>query len=421
MGLLLDTEELRRRVVDGWIGLYNPYPAEAVDLFHGNPLLPPPACVAEALRDLADSVATDADPAHAVLLHPYRAPEIIAPELEEAAVDDLARDGVPVRPGRREVVCGVGVTQLMAALLQAFGDSGGAVLFPTPTYTFPLLAAAQIGGRAIFLTPSIGELGYEVDVDRIAAALEAHRDIAALFLVNPGNPTGEVLSPRKLAQIAEVVARHPHVVVIVDEIYRHMILNGDAFQSFAAMMFDRTITLRGLSKCYGLARLRVGYAAAARDLLESIAIRTFIWFNTAAPSEVDQLLGAAALRCTPPSYFAWVVRTYRDLLEVVTARLAQINERTDGMVEYVRPAAGSFVLLRMPKVRGRMTRDGQVLLRDGDLSRSLLRRGLAVVPGSVFGIPEYDMVVRITFTSPLNDLLAGLDILESLLVETRTR
>ncbi|MFB9235522.1 pyridoxal phosphate-dependent aminotransferase [Plantactinospora siamensis] len=420
--LLIAPDAMQRLLHERWVALYADQ-RPRIDLFHGDVLVPPPPAAAAALRELADRAAAPGRGGPDDLeLHRYRSPHLVAPALATATAGWLRRDGIPVVNETREVIVGVGVTQLTVALLHEFARAGRTVLFPLPTYTYPLLAAPQAGHPVRLLRPTGAHAGHRWDLERIRRAVETWPDIGAIFLVNPGNPSGEVLSAEFLRGLARLVLDHPDLVVIADEIYREMILDGSPFTAAAAVsdagraMYARTITLRGLAKCYGLAKLRIGVAAAAEELLDRFSLRSFVWFNTAAPSEIDQLVAAAVLDRTPESYHRSTVRAYRRLFRLVRAEVDRIN-RAVGVeaVQVVPSAAGSFALLRLTGFRGRTGPDAATAYHsDAQIAADLHDRGVALVPGSAFGYPQEELLLRLTVTSPEADLRAGLALLGEL-------
>lgn len=423
------------RAQERWLALFAD-PPRAIDLYHGDPLVPPHPCVRQVLRETADAtVCWDPDDPGTDLplknpeagprltLHPYRSPRLCAEFLVEAATVRFRANGIPVSTTESEITVGVGVTQLAAAIFHRFLSRGETVLVPLPTYTAFFLAAELVrsAGRVVALPPN---RGHRITAGQVRAGLQAHPRARALFLVNPVNPTGEVIPRTELEEIARLAIAHD-LVVVSDEIYDRMVLDERrAFTSIASLtvdghrMHDRTITLNGVSKCYGLAKLRVGFACAGRDLRRDLHLAGFVWMNTAAPDELAQRTVAAALTGTPPAYHAWVNALYRRNRDLVADRVDALNEQVNLLhgtrgVPYLRaprPHSGFFAMIQALGLRG-------AFATDFDLTRHLAARGVGVLAGSVFGCRETDLWLRLTYATRRDELERGLDLLASAVLE----
>jgi aspartate aminotransferase len=224
-----------------------------------------------------------------------------------------------------------------------------------------------------------------------------------LFLNSPGNPSGAGYTRAELAALGEVLSHYPDVVVATDEIYEHIWWADEPFTSFAAAcpeLFERTVTINGVSKCYAMTGWRIGYAAGPATLVD--AMRKIQSQSTSNACTVSQYAALAALT-GDQSCVAEMTRAFRERHDFVVAALNAI----DGIT--CRPGEGTFYAFA--DARDAIRRLG--LADDTDLCQMLLNEaGVAVVPGSAFGTAGH---FRLSFACGLDTLRDALARLESAL------
>jgi len=222
---------------------------------------------------------------------------------------------------------------------------------------------------------------------------EAITDKTRLLILNsPSNPTGSSYSEAELQALGAVVAKHPKLVVVADDIYEHIHWGGDPFVSFAAAcpdLFERTVTINGVSKAYAMTGWRIGYAAGPPALIT--AMKTIQSQSTSNPCSISQAAAEAAL-LGEQSPVREMTRAYRQRHDFVVAALNDI----DGFE--CRPGEGTFYAF--PRVSGALQAMG--LASDADLVEHLLNDAdVACVPGSAFGASGY---VRLSFACSMETL-----------------
>ena len=310
------------------------------------------------------------------------------PELRAAVAEDMRRSrGLGVDP--RRVLVTPGAKTAIHIVMQALCEPGDEVLCVDPAYG-AYAALARLAGAAARHVPTAVEDGFSLDLDQIQRSLSGRTRL--LVLNFPSNPTGHVLDPGEIDAVARLVAEHPRLLVLSDEIYSRIIFAG-TFASLAAhpLLEDRVVVIDGVSKTYAMTGWRVGYAVLPDALVPAaaqVALDTFLCVNTAAQvAAVQALLG-------PQDAVGEMVATYR--------------RRRDAMVSALNAIPG--LRAHTPKGAFYAWVDARSLGMAGpDLSRSLLfDAGVATYPGTAFG-PAGDGFVRLTFATSDENISRGLD------------
>jgi len=305
---------------------------EVVDFsVNTNPLGPSPAAVAVAAATAWS-----------------RYPDDAATELRQALA---GRDGV----SPAEVVVGNGSAELLWLLALAFLEPGDGALVVGPTFG-EYARSVEIAGGAVHEFRTAGETGFAVRVPELVAAAAA-RSARALFLCNPNNPTGTLLSGPALQHLATAL---PDRLVVVDEAYRQFV--DDPPATTGLLSLGNVVLVRSLTKDYAMPGLRLGYALAPEPLRRALDAVRPPWSVNA----VAQAAGLAALRDE--------THLRRARQEVRRAR-AYLSEALPGLGFRVVPSAANFLLVEVG---------------DGAAVRSaLLRRGLCVRDCASFGLPAF--------------------------------
>ncbi|HLH22205.1 MAG TPA: aminotransferase class I/II-fold pyridoxal phosphate-dependent enzyme [Chloroflexota bacterium] len=296
-----------------------------------------------------------------------------APALREAIAAKygpaLGRDLDP----EREITVVCGATEAMLAAVMAVVDPGDEVVVFEPFYENYGPDAVLSGARPHYvplLPPDAAGGAWRFDADALAAAFGPRT--RAIVVNTPHNPTGKVFTRGELAQIAGLCQQW-NVVAITDEIYEHLVYEGKHVRlATLPGMWERTITISGLSKTYSVTGWRLGYLLAPERLTVPIRrIHDFLTVGAAAPL---QEAGAVALRL-PPAYYADLLAAYAERRAVVCTGLAAAGF-------HVYPPAGAYYV--MTDVAALTAADGAA----GDdvaFVRAMIERvGVAAVPGSSF-------------------------------------
>eukprot|EP00002_Diphylleia_rotans_P006763 TRINITY_DN1614_c0_g1_i1.p1 TRINITY_DN1614_c0_g1~~TRINITY_DN1614_c0_g1_i1.p1 ORF type:complete len:584 (+),score=123.88 TRINITY_DN1614_c0_g1_i1:74-1825(+) len=192
-----------------------------------------------------------------------------------------------------EILLSSGAKQSITQAVLALCRPGDQVLIPAPFWvSYPDIAI--LAGAEPVILPTSAESQYQPDAAKLESLITNRTRI--LILCTPSNPTGTVLTRSTLESIAEVLRRHPQVLILSDEIYEHLIFDGEEHVSFASLpdMFDRTLTVNGFSKSYCMTGYRLGYLAGPLRMIKAVA-KVQSQINTCAPA-ISQYAALAALR-----------------------------------------------------------------------------------------------------------------------------
>jgi aspartate aminotransferase len=231
--------------------------------------------------------------------------------------------------------------------------------------------------------------------DDLAAAITTRA--RWLILNSPGNPTGAVYSRDELKAFAAVLARFPRVWVLADDIYEHILFDGAKFATFAQAapeMFERTLTVNGVSKAYAMTGWRIGYGGGPQHLIKAMGkVQSQV---THAPSSIGQAAAIAALD-GPQDLVAERSHLFQQRRDFVVAALNKIP----GLSVHV-PQGAFYMFPSCAGVIGRRTPDGQVIASDKNFAHYLLAaEGVAVMDGGAYGLSPY---LRISIASSIEVL-----------------
>jgi aspartate aminotransferase len=317
------------------------------------------------------------------------------PELKAAICRKFAREnGLTFEPA--QITVGTGGKQVLYNAFMATIDPGDEVVIPAPYWVSYPDMVRLAGGEPVFVScPE--QTGFKLRPEDLDAAITARTKWVVLN--SPSNPTGSAYTRDELADLAEVVRRHPHVRVLTDDIYEHLVYDGFVFHTFAQVapdLADRTLTVNGVSKAYAMTGWRIGYAGGPKELIRAMA--TIQSQSTSNPCSISQAAAVAALD-GDQSVLAErneVFRTRRDLV-------VDLLDRAPGL-RCLKPEGAFYVYPSCAGVIGRRTPKGQRIETSEDFARYLLEdAGVAVVHGSAFGLDPYFRISYATATELLED------------------
>jgi aspartate aminotransferase len=222
-----------------------------------------------------------------------------------------------------------------------------------------------------------------------------------LLLNQPSNPSGAVYSDAEIRALGRVLADHPRLLVLSDEIYEHILFDGRAFRSFAALcpdLKDRTLTVNGVSKAYAMTGWRIGYGAGPAGLIAAMTkVQSQI---SSGACSVAQAAAAAALN-GPQDEVRRFCAAFERRRDLVVARVAEIPGLT------LDPPGGAFyALIGCAALIGAATPSGETLTSDADVTAYLLRAaGVAAVPGSAYGLSPFFRISTATSDAVLGTAL----------------
>jgi aspartate aminotransferase len=281
-----------------------------------------------------------------------------------------------------QIIVSTGAKQVIANAILATVGPGDEAIIPAPYWvSYPDLVKLA-GGVPVFVTCD-PDRDFTMAPDALEAAITP--STKWLILNNPNNPSGAVWDRDTLAALADVLARHPHVHVISDDIYEHLVYDNAAAETIASVAPDlksRTLTVNGMSKAFAMSGWRLGYGAGPAWLIAEMAkLQSQVTSNA---STVSQRAAIAALTNNAAEQSAYVARfkSRRDRMLSALKDVPRIKYRT--------PRGAFYVFANCEAAIGCTTPDGLRLEDDGMLAEWLLEaHGIALVPGSAFGMPNF--------------------------------
>ncbi len=309
-------------------------------------------------------------------------------ELKDAIVAKFQREN-GLTYDRGQIIVSSGAKQTCFNVCAAVLDPGDECLIPAPYWvSYPDMALLADGVPvSLYAGP---EQGYKITPAQLAAAITPRSKL--LFLNSPSNPTGAAYTKAELQALGEVLAAHPRIVIAADEMYEHIYWAPEPFTSFAAAnphLYDRTVTINGVSKAYAMTGWRIGYCGAPHELV--VAMSTVQGQSTSNASSISQRAATVALN-GDQSCVATMNRAFQERHDYVFAALNAMPGIS------CRAGAGTFYAFA--DVTGAMRALG--IADDNAFAEHLLvQGGVAVVPGSGFGAPGH---IRISFACSLQTL-----------------
>ena len=301
--------------------------------------------------------------------------------LREAICEKFIRDnGLGYTP--EQVIVSCGGKQVIYNAFVATLDPGDEVIIPTPYWvSYPdMVLLAE--GTPVFVTGR-EKNGFKITPEDLEEAITPKTKW--VLLNSPSNPTGAAYTCTELKGLTDVLMRHPHVWLMTDDMYEHIIYDGFKFSTAAEIepgLFDRTLTLNGHSKVYAMTGWRVGYGAGPLHLIKAMTIVQSQ--SSTHTSSVSQAAAIEALRGTQEFIVPHneMFKKRRDLVVSMLNDAAGITCRTPEGAFYVYPSCAGVI--------GKLTTDGAKIESDSDFCTFLLEtEGVAVVPGVAFGLEPY--------------------------------
>jgi aspartate aminotransferase len=309
-------------------------------------------------------------------------------ELKDAIIAKFKRDNA-LTYDRAQILVSSGAKQTCFNACAALLDPGDECVIPAPYWvSYPDMALLADGVPiSVYAGPS---QGYKITAAQLAAAITPR---TKLFIINsPSNPTGAAYTKAELQALGEVLAKHPQIVIASDEMYEHIYWAAEAFTSFAQanpQLYDRTITINGVSKAYAMTGWRIGYCGAPKEIIAAMA--TIQGQSTSNASSISQRASTVALNADQ-TCVAEMNKAFKARHDFVVAGLNAIPG--------ISCLAGAGTFYAFANVEGAMRALG--LKDDNEFAEYLLvHAGVAVVPGSGFGAPNH---MRISFACSMDAL-----------------
>jgi len=320
------------------------------------------------------------------------------PALRKAVAEKFAREN-GLAYGPDDIVVANGAKQVIFNALMATLDAGDEAILPAPYFVSYPEMVKLLGGVPV-ITECPADAGFRLTPQALEAAITPRTKW--LFLNMPGNPSGAVYSEADLKALGTVLAKHPNVLVLSDEIYEHIIFDNRKFVSFGKAcpdLKDRTLIVNGVAKAYAMTGWRVGYAAGPAPLVKAMnTVQSQSCTSVAAPMQAAALAALTGPQDCVGEFRAAFERR-RDL---VVAGISRIEGLT------LPPPEGAFyAYIGCAALIGRRTPKGTVLADDVAVADYLLAEGhVSSVPGTAYGLSPFFRISTATSDAILTEAIA---------------
>lgn len=317
------------------------------------------------------------------------------PELKEAIVAKFQRENglsyktsqVNVSPGGKPVIWNAMLSTL---------NPGDEVIIPTPYWVSYWDIVLLAGGTPKAVATS-DATGFKLQPADLEAAITPKTKW--VFLNSPSNPSGAAYTKEELRGIADVLLRHPHVWILTDDMYEHLVFGDFQFWTIAQVepaLYDRTLTMNGVSKAYAMTGWRIGYAAGPEALIKSMA--KVMSQTTSNPSSISQWAAVEALNGTQ-DFIKPNAKLFEGRRDLVVSMLNQANG-----IKCPTPEGAFYVYPSVEQLIGKTSPSGKVIESDQDFAVELLEQeGVSVVFGAAFGLSPFFRISYATSNAVLED------------------
>jgi aspartate aminotransferase len=320
-------------------------------------------------------------------------------ELKDAIIQKFQRDN-NIKYERNQILVSSGAKQTIYNLCMALLDPGDEVVIPAPYWvSYPDMVMLADG---LPVTPdATAEMGYKMSPKQLAASITPK---TRLLLINsPSNPTGAAYTANDWKALGEVLLDHPRIVIGTDDMYEKIYWGAQPFTSLLTVvpaLYDRTVTINGVSKAYAMTGWRIGYCGGPKELIA--AMNTIQGQSTSNACSISQRAAVAALN-GDQTCVANMCKAFKERHDYIVAALNTLPGVS------CQPASGAFYAFA--DVRGAMRNLG---MRDDNVfAEHLINKcGVAVVAGSGFGAPGH---MRLSFACSMDTLKNAIDRLRSVL------
>ncbi len=316
-------------------------------------------------------------------------------ELKQAICAKFKREnGLDYKPN--QVTVGTGGKQVLYNAMMATLSRGDEVIIPAPYWvSYPdMVELAE--GTPVPVACSQNN-GFKLRAEDLDAAITPRTKW--IILNSPSNPTGAAYSRAELKALTDVLVKHPHVWVLTDDMYEHLVYDGFEFSTPAQIeprLYERTLTLNGVSKAYCMTGWRIGYAAGPVELIKAIAAVQSQ--STSNPCSISQAASVAALN-GPQDFIPRNNKAFKERRDLVVDMLNKAKG-----IHCLKPEGAFYVYPSCAGTIGRKTPQGKVIKTDEDFVTYLLEaEGVAVVQGTAFGLAPYFRISYATSTEVLKD------------------
>lgn len=320
-----------------------------------------------------------------------------SPALKAAIRDKFAREN-NVDYATDEITVSTGAKQILFNAMMATLNPADEVIIPTPYWTSYSDIVEIAEGKPVLIACD-SDAGFRLKAEQLEAAITPKT--RWVMLNSPSNPSGAAYSADDYRPLLDVLLRHPHVWLLVDDMYEHIVYDDFQFVTPAALeprLKNRTLTVNGVSKAYAMTGWRIGYAGGPRDLIKAMAVVQSQ--ATSCPCSISQAASVAALN-GPQDFLKERTTSFRHRRDLVVSALNAI----DGL-DCRTPEGAFYTFSGCAGMLGKVTPSGKRIETDSDFTDYLLDdANVAVVPGSAFGLSPYFRISYATSEAELREAL----------------
>ncbi len=315
------------------------------------------------------------------------------PELKAAISAKFKREnGLDYKPS--QITVSTGGKQVLYNALMATINPGDEVIVPAPYWVSYPEMVLLAGGEPVAVETGM-QTGFKLRPEQLESAITPKTKW--LIFNSPSNPTGAAYTRAELKALTDVLVRHPHVWVMTDDMYEHLVYDDFRFTTPAQVepaLYERTLTVNGVSKAYCMTGWRIGYAGGPEHLIKAMAMVQSQ--STSNPAAVSQWASVEALE-GPQDFIAAHNKIFKQRRDLVVSMLNQANG-----IKCPTPEGAFYVYPSCAGAIGKTASTGKKLETDQDFVTELLEaEGVAVVQGTAFGLgPAF----RISYATRTDDL-----------------
>src|SRR5919198_4698354 len=317
------------------------------------------------------------------------------PELKEAIIAKFQREnGLAYKPN--QVIVGTGGKQVLYNALMATLNPGDEVIIPAPYWvSYPEMVALAGGESVPVVCPASS--GFKLRAEDLEKAITPKTKW--IILNSPSNPTGAAYSRAELKALTDVLVKHPHVWVMTDDMYEHLVYDDFTFATPAQIeprLYERTLTVNGVSKAYCMTGWRIGYGAGPEPLIK--AMSKLQSQSTSNPSSIAQWAAVEALT-GPQDFIEKNNKTFVRRRDLVLSMLNQAKG-----LKCPKPEGAFYVYPSCEPLLGKTTPKGVEIKTDEDFVTALLdEEGVACVHGAAFAMSPFFRISYATDTASLEE------------------
>jgi aspartate aminotransferase len=320
------------------------------------------------------------------------------PELKEAICAKFGREnGLTYKPSQINVSPG-GKPVIWNAMIATL-NPGDEVVIPTP-YWVSYWDIVRLAGGTPVAAPTTAAGGFKLQPADLEKAITPKT--RWLFLNSPSNPSGAAYTRAELKALSEVLLRHPQVWILTDDMYEHLVFGDFEFTTIAQVepaLYDRTLTMNGVSKAYAMTGWRIGYAGGPEPLIKLMA--KVMSQTTSNPSSISQWAAVEALN-GPQDFIKPNAKLFEERRDLVVSMLNQARG-----IHCPTPEGAFYVYPSVEGLIGKQAPSGKTIGSDEDFAVELLEtEGVSVVFGAAFGLSPFFRISYATSNAALEDACA---------------